>query len=100
MAVIMCVDFPHKDIWGKEMAVQMEELAQSINKEPGFIWKFWTESKNDEVAGGVYMFDSRENAEKYLKMHSKRLKGFGYSNIRGKVFEINEELSNICNAPL
>lgn len=100
MAVLMCVDFPHKEVWGKEMAVQMEELAQSINKEPGFIWKFWTESKKDEMAGGVYLFDSRENAEKYLRMHSERLKGFGYSDIRGKVFEINEELSTICNAPL
>ena len=99
MAVIMHVDFPHKDGWGKEMASQMKELAQSINKEPGFIWKFWTESKKDNMAGGVYMFDTRENAENYLKMHSKRLGEFGYSDIRGKVFEINEELSKICKAP-
>ena len=98
MAVIMYVDFPHKDVWGKEMAIQMKELAQSITNEPGFIWKFWTESKNDKMAGGVYMFDSRENAEKYLAMHSKRLREFGYSDIKGRVFEINEELSNICKA--
>ncbi|RXJ52692.1 monooxygenase [Gelidibacter gilvus] len=99
MAVIMHVDFPHKDIWEKEMATQMKELAESINKEPGFIWKFWTESKKDNMAGGVYMFDSREHAENYLKMHSARLKEYGYSDIRGKVFEINEELSKICKAP-
>ncbi|WP_417369659.1 monooxygenase [Gelidibacter japonicus] len=99
MAVIMHVDFPHKDVWGKEMASQMKELAQSINKEPGLIWKFWTESKKDNMAGGVYMFDTRDNAENYLKMHSKRLGEFGYSEIRGKVFEINEELSKICKAP-
>ena len=99
MAVIMHVDFLHKDIWGKEMATQMKELAQSINKEPGVIWKFWTESKKDDMAGGVYLFDSREHAEDYLKMHSERLKEFGYSNIRGKVFEINEELSTINAAP-
>jgi len=100
MAVIMYVDFPHRAVWGKEMASQMKELAQSITKEPGFIWKFWTESKKDEMAGGVYMFDSRENAEKYLKMHSERLAEFGYSDIRGKVFEINEELSTIGKAPI
>ncbi|MFD1161485.1 MULTISPECIES: monooxygenase [Hwangdonia] len=100
MAVIMYVDFPHREVWGKEMAVQMKELAQSIVNEPGFVWKFWTENKNEEMAGGVYMFDSRENAENYLKMHTDRLVKFGYSNIKGKVFEINEELSNICKAPL
>ena len=100
MAVIMYVDFPHKDAQGKEIAIQMKELAQSITNEPGFIWKFQTESKNDKMAGGVYvyMFDSRENAEKYLEMHSKRLREFGYSDIKGRVFEINEELSNICKA--
>lgn len=95
----MHVDFPHKDIWGKEMASQMKELAESINKEPGFIWKFWTESKKDDMAGGVYMFESREHAENYLKMHSERLKKFGYSDIRGQIFEINEELSTINKAP-
>ena len=79
MAVIMYVDFPHKDVWGKEMANQMKELAQSITNEPGFIWKFWTENKKDEMAGGVYMF--------------------GYSDIKGKVFEVNETLSTICKAP-
>jgi quinol monooxygenase YgiN len=100
MAVIVYVDFPHREIWGKEMASQMKELAESITKEPGFIWKIWTESKNEQMAGGVYMFNSRENAEKYLKMHSERLEKFGYSDIRGKVFEINKELSNICKAPL
>lgn len=99
MAVIMYVDFPHKDVWGKEMANQMKELAQSITNEPGFIWKFWTESEKDEMAGGVYMFDSRENAEKYLKMHTERLGKFGYSDIKGKVFDINEELSKVCKAP-
>lgn len=100
MAVIMYVDFPHKKIWGKEMASQMKELAQSIMKEPGCIWKYWTESKSEESAGGVYLFDSRKNAENYLKMHSERLEKFGYSGIRGRVFEINEDLSKICKAPL
>jgi len=99
MAVIMYVDFPHKGIWGDELASQMTELVESIMKEPGCIWKFWTESKEVAAAGGVYMFDTRENAEKYLEMHTKRLKNFGYSEIRGRVFEINEKLSTIGKAP-
>ncbi|WP_430972557.1 monooxygenase [Sunxiuqinia rutila] len=100
MAVIMCVDFPHKELWGDAMASQMTELAQSIMKEPGCIWKIWTESEKDEIAGGVYPFDTRENAEKYLAKHSERLAEWGYSNIRGRVFEINEKLSAIGKAPL
>lgn len=100
MAVIMYVDFPHKGIWGEQMASQMKDLAESIMSEPGCIWKIWTEDEKDEVAGGVYLFDSRENAEKYLSMHSERLSNWGYEKIRGRVFEINESLSQIGKAPI
>lgn len=91
----MYVDFPHNGAFGEEMANQMQELAQSINNESGFIWKYWTQDEKEQTAGGVYMFDSRENAEKYLAMHAKRLTQWGYSEIRGRVYEINEKLSKI-----
>ena len=95
MAVIMYVDFPHNGAFGEEMATQMEGLAQSINNEPGFIWKYWTQDEAEKTAGGVYSFDTRENAEKYLAMHSERLAQWGYTDIRGRVFELNETLSKI-----
>ncbi|SMO39982.1 Putative mono-oxygenase ydhR [Saccharicrinis carchari] len=99
MTVIMYVDFPHAGPFGEEMAKQMSGLAKSINNEPGMIWKIWTQNEADKTAGGVYLFNSRENAEKYLAMHSERLSQMGYSEIRGRIFEINELLSNINNGP-
>lgn len=99
MAVIMYVDFPHKGIWGDQLASEMSELIESITKEPGFIWKFWTENKETEEAGGVYMFETRESAENYLDMHTIRLERFGYSGIRSRVFELNEKLSKMGKAP-
>jgi len=96
----MYVDFPHKELWGTEMASQMTELAQSIMDEPGCVWKIWTENSQGENAGGVYLFDIRKNAENYLKKHTERLEQWGYSNIRGRIFEINEELSLIGKAPV
>jgi hypothetical protein len=95
MAVIMYVDFPHAGAFGEEMATQLEGLAKSINEEPGFIFKYWTQDEAKKTAGGVYSFDCRENAEKYLAMHSERLSQMGYTDIRGRVFEINETLSKI-----
>jgi len=35
-----------------------------------------------------------------LKKHTERLEQWGYSNIRGRIFEINEELSLIGKAPV
>ncbi|MBP8793664.1 MAG: monooxygenase [Lutibacter sp.] len=100
MAVIMCVDFPHKGPFGEELKNVLSELAQSINNEPGLIWKIWTENQAHKIAGGVYMFDTRENAEKYLAMHSERLTKMGYTNIKDQVYEANEGLTAINNGPL
>lgn len=51
MQVILQVDFPYQGPWGDEMAAAMEGLAQSINQEPGFIWKIWTENQQTQRAG-------------------------------------------------
>ncbi|WP_321281157.1 monooxygenase [Marinifilum fragile] len=100
MAVIMYVDFPHAGVFGEEMAKQMTDLAKSINNEPGMIWKIWTQNEADKTAGGVYLFDTRANAEKYLAMHSNRLSQWGYSDIRGRIFEVNKTLSEINKGPV
>lgn len=100
MAVIMCVDFPHNGPFGEELKKGLSELAQSINNEPGLIWKIWTENQAEKIAGGVYLFNTKENAENYLAMHSERLTKMGYTNIKGQIYETNEGLSAINNGPL
>ena len=95
MTVMMYVDFPHTGPFGEEMATQLADLAKSINDEPGFIWKIWTQDEAEKTAGGVYMFETRAYAEQYLAMHSERLTQWGYSDIRGRIFEVNEKLSAI-----
>ena len=101
MAVTLVqVDFPHAGPWGEEMAAMLDGLARSIAEEPGFVFKYWTEDREGGRAGGVYAFRSRAAAEAYLAMHSQRLEGFGYSGIRGLVFEVNEPLSRINRAPV
>jgi len=100
MPVIMYVDFPHNGPFEDDLKKQLSELAESINAEPGLLWKIWTENKEEKKAGGVYMFDSRENAIKYLKMHSERLTQWGYTDINGQIFEVNEGLSGINGGPV
>lgn len=57
-------------LFGKEMAGVFSVLAKSINEEDGFIWKIWTENSETNEAGGIYIFQTKETAEKYLDMHS------------------------------
>lgn len=94
------VDFPHQGPWGAEMAGAFEDLARSIAQEPGFLFKYWTEDPSQSIAGGVYAFASRAEAEAYLAMHTTRLQGFGVTGIRGLVLDVNEALSRIDRAPV
>ena len=75
-------------------------LAKSINEEEGFMWKIWTESPETNEAGGIYIFETKETAQKYIEMHSKRLAGFGIIDVNAKIFAINSKLTEITNGPL
>lgn len=99
MAVILQVDFPYSGPFGDDMTSAMQELAQSINGEPGFIWKIWTENAPQKCAGGIYLFDNESNAQAYLDKHSQRLKAIGIEAVRGHIFAINSPLSRLNRAP-
>lgn len=100
MSYILQVDFPYTGPWGNEMTAAMEELARSINAEPGFVWKFWTANESTAEAGGVYLFEDKASAETYLAMHTARLSDFGISPVNGKIFEVHQDLSKINRAPI
>lgn len=80
------------------MADAMKTLAESINDEPGFIWKIWTENPSTQKAGGIYLFASEEQAQAYLQKHSARLKSFGFPEVRGEIFAVNHALSQLNQA--
>lgn len=100
MSILLQVDFPYQGPWGEAMSEAMKELAESIAREPGLLWKIWTESRERSEAGGIYLFADRASAEAYLAMHTQRLKSFGVPHVNGKLFEINDALSAIDRAPL
>ncbi|MBS4210593.1 monooxygenase [Bacillus sp. FJAT-50079] len=100
MSYVLQVDFKMNGPFGDEMAEAFTDLAKSINEEDGFIWKIWTENPETNEAGGIYMFETTETAEKYLDMHSKRLASFGVTDINAKVFAINSKLTEITKGPI
>ncbi|MEW1659717.1 monooxygenase [Streptomyces sp. NPDC093707] len=97
---ILQVDFPSSGPFGDSMATEYRELAESINHEPGMVWKIWTENSEAGEAGGIYLFESEATARKYLAKHTERLQAWGVTDIRGRVFVVNEPLSAINRAPL
>ena len=100
MNFLVQVDFPYIGPFGEEMSGAMRPLAEDIATEPGLIWKIWTESESEKMAGGIYLFDNEADARRYLEKHTARLSGFGISGIRSLIFATNDPLSRIDRAPL
>ncbi|HSH23984.1 MAG TPA: monooxygenase [Massilibacterium sp.] len=95
MSKLLQMDFPTDGPFGEEMSKAYQELAESIEKEPGLIWKIWTENAETKESGGIYLFEDEASLQNYLDMHTKRLQSFGVTNIRVKIFDVNKPLTNI-----
>ena len=95
MAIVLQVEFEMDGPFGDEMAEQFADLAESINEEEGFIRKIWTEKEERNEAGGIYIFETAEDAKKYEEMHRERLKEMGVPELHAKIFDINDKLTEI-----
>ncbi len=99
MKKLLQIDFPYSGPFGEQMTQALTEIAESINQEPGLIWKIWTENAEQQTGGGIYLFEDEDTAKAYLAMHSARLQQMGIRDIRGRIFDINPELSRINQGP-
>jgi len=100
MNFLVQVDFPYAGPFGSEMSEAMQTLAEDIAAEAGLVWKIWTESQEQQCAGGIYLFDNEADARRYVAKHTARLEAFGIRDIRALVFRTNDVLSRIDRAPL
>ena len=100
MKYLLQVDFPYNGPFGDEFFTEMKELAEDIATEKGLISKIWTENEATQEAGGIYVFDNLDDANRYLAKHTQRLESFGFNNIKAKVFKINEALSQLTKATI
>jgi len=95
MATFVIFEFPYTGPWGADMTAATQDLARDIAQENGLVWKVWIESKERGTAGGAYLFDNRENAQRYIDKHTARLPQFGISNVDTRVFDVNTDLTAI-----
>ena len=100
MATLLQLHFAFNGPFDDAMAEQLKPLAESINQEPGFLWKVWTESEKNHEAGGIYLFSDEKSALTYLEKHTARLKNLGVEEVFAKVFDVNVPLSQINQAKL
>lgn len=85
-----------------EQAERLMQSAIKIAGVRGLLWKIWIYDDEERTAGGIYLFDSEENArnwgdavmEKSLKSHP------GISDITKHYFDIDEDLTRRTRGPV
>ena len=76
--------------------------AEYIAGVPGLVWKVWLVNEAEQEAGGIYLFESSEEAQSFVS--SAAISGFAahpsLSAFSVKMFEAVESLSKITRGPL
>lgn len=94
------MDFPVSGPWGEDMTRAYRELAETIARTPGLIWKIWTENEAAGEAGGIYLFEDEASLAAYLEEHTARLREFGIADINAKIFDVNEGLTGMTRGAI
>lgn len=96
---VLTFDFPNL-AFGPERTEALRPLAEDIARQPGLLWKIWTEDAANGRAGGVYLFETRAAAEAYHAMHAARLAARGVTGIEAIYRGVNEALTRIDRGPI
>jgi hypothetical protein len=100
MPTLLQFNFGYPDPFGPQRIGALKELARSIAEEPGCLWKIWIENGERQEGGGIYLFADEATATAYLKKHTERLGKFGATGISAKMFDVNEDLTQITRGPI
>ena len=67
MKYLLQIDFPYSGPFGSAFFDAMKELAEDIATVNGLVYKLWTENEATQEAGGIYVFDNLDDANRYLE---------------------------------
>lgn len=78
------------------------QAAGMIAATPGLVWEIWLMNETDHEAGGIYLFESRDAARRFVS--GPLVQSFGadpsLNSFSVKMFEADEEHSKITHGPL
>lgn len=95
VAHLLVFEFPSAGPFGAAAVGAYRALAEDIAAEEGLVWKIWTEEPGDRIAGGVYLFESKADADRYVTKHVQRLTALGIADIDARGYTVNDGLSAI-----
>ena len=85
-----------------ELTQIMPAIAPEFSAIPGCSWKIWLCNEVKQEAGGVYLFQSPAELEKYLKseLFATVVNNPAFSGLETDIFSVAEAASLATGAPL
>jgi len=86
----------------EELKKIMPAVAPKFTHIPGCIWKIWLMNEDRREAGGVYLFESAMDLEKFLNSNqfASVANNPAFSNLQTSTFDVAEAASVITGARL
>jgi len=78
------------------------QMAPAIAKAPGLIWKVWAIDEGRKEGAGIYLFDDKTSAQRYLagEIGTAIKNNPALSNMSMKQFDVQDDLTKTTRGPL
>lgn len=101
--VILQINYRRPDMPAHEWAARYtDDIAKPFIEMRGLKWKIWIDEPDLQLSGGIYLFDTREDADAYLEgpIIARMKANPNLADLSFRVFEIRERVSALTRAPL
>ena len=101
--VIVQINYRRPDVSAEEWAARYtDEIARPFIDMRGLKWKIWIDEPIQKLSGGIYLFDTRADADAYLQgpIVTRMKEDPNLADLSLRVFDIRERVSKLTRAPL
>lgn len=101
--VIVQINYTRPDMPKAEWEARYTpERARPFLAVPGLQWKIWLDGEEDRRAGGIYLFDTRANAQAYMDgpIVARMKANPDISELQIRSFEVRESMTAITRGPV
>jgi hypothetical protein len=79
-----------------------DEMAEKFLSVDGLVWKIWLDSPDENRVGGLYLFETRAQADAYLAgpIVARMRANPDVTELETRVFNVRDRMSAITHAPV
>jgi hypothetical protein len=90
------------DLAREELNEGAKEFVHPVQQVPSLLWKTWIVNDQEQLTGGIYLFENEEAAKAYIEgpIIDQIRNSPVFKNLSIKLFDIMEEPSKATRAPI